>query len=52
MSEVPLELCLSRDKWSLFRQTSTDLHRGTSLVRKRTPLVPYRGPMPRVLGGS
>ena len=25
---------------------------GTSLVRKRTPLGPYRRPMPRVLGGS
>ena len=27
-------------------------HRGTSLKRKRTPLGPYRRPMPRVLGGS
>ena len=26
--------------------------RGTSLVRKRTPLGPYRKPMPRVLRGS
>jgi hypothetical protein len=26
--------------------------RGTSLVRERTPLGPYRGPLPRVLGGS
>ena len=25
---------------------------GTSLTRKRTPLGPYRRPMPRVLGGS
>ena len=25
-------------------------YRGTSLIRKRTPLVPYRRPMPRVLG--
>ena len=24
---------------------------GTSLIRKRTPLGPYRRPMPRVLGG-
>ena len=24
----------------------------TSLIRKRTPLGTYRGPMPRVLGGS
>jgi len=28
------------------------VYRGTSLKRKRTPLVPYRRPMPRVLGGS
>ena len=26
--------------------------RGTSLIRKRLSLGPYRGPMPRVLGGS
>ena len=28
------------------------IRRGTSLMRKRTPLGPYRVPMPRVLGGS
>ena len=27
------------------------MYRGTSLIRKRTPLGPYRRPMPRVLGG-
>ena len=27
-------------------------YRGTSLTRKRTPLGPYRKPMPRVLGVS
>ena len=27
-------------------------YRGTSLIRKRTPLGPYRRPMPRVLGWS
>jgi hypothetical protein len=27
-------------------------YRGTSLVRKRTPLGPYRRSIPRVLGGS
>jgi len=26
-------------------------YRGTSLIRKRTPLGPYRRRMPRVLGG-
>ena len=29
-----------------------ELYRGTSLIRKRTPLGPYRRPMPRVLGWS
>jgi hypothetical protein len=27
-------------------------YRGTSLMRKHTPLGPYRRPVPRVLGGS
>ena len=27
-------------------------YRGTSLIRKRTPIGPYHRPMPRVLGGS
>jgi len=27
-------------------------YRGTSLIRNRTPLGPYRRPMPRFLGGS
>jgi hypothetical protein len=28
------------------------MYRGTSLIRKRTPLGPYRRKIPRVLGGS
>jgi hypothetical protein len=28
------------------------VYRGTSPIRKRTPLGPYRRPMPRVVGGS
>ena len=32
--------------------TFTKTHRGTSLTRKRTPLGPYRRPVPRVLWGS
>ena len=28
------------------------VYRGTSLIRNRTPLGPYRRPMLRVLGGS
>ena len=27
-------------------------YRGTSLIRKRSPLGPYRRPMPKVFGGS
>jgi hypothetical protein len=27
-------------------------YRGTSFIRKRNPLRPYRRPLPRVLGGS
>ena len=30
---------------------SNSSYRGTSLIRKRTPLEPYRRPMPRVRGG-
>ena len=32
--------------------TALPHYRGTALTRKRTPLRPYRRPMPRVLGGS
>jgi len=28
------------------------MYRGTSLMRKCTPLGPYRRPMPRVIGGG
>ena len=28
------------------------VHKGISLIRKCTPLGPYRGPVPRVIGGS
>ena len=30
---------------------ASTLYRGISLIRKRTPLGPYRRPMPRVLRG-
>ena len=33
-------------------KTEKTVYRGNSLTRKRTPLGPYRRPMPRVLGGS
>ena len=50
-------------KGERFRMSAVPLYRGcgkaafttyrvTSLTRKRTPLGPYRRPMPRVLGGS
>ena len=35
-----------------FEVAGFEVYRGTMLKRKRTPLGPYRRPMPRVLGGS
>ena len=32
--------------------TAVSAYRGASLIRKCTPLGPYRRPMPRLLGGS
>ena len=50
MGEVPLyvdiHICAA------FTASRGDPYRGTSLIRKRNPLGPYRRPMPRVLGGS
>ena len=46
---------LKRFKPSIFarkRGEVTHEKKGTSLRRKRTPLGPYRRPMPRILGGS
>ena len=34
------------------RERDLSHYRGTSLVRKRTPLGPYRRPLPRFIGGS
>ena len=34
------------------REVPVQAYRGISFSRKRTPLGPYRRPMPRVLGGS
>ena len=42
----------SRTSVSLHVRTPTYLYIITSLVRKRTPLEPYRRPMPRLLWGS
>ena len=39
-------------RYSSLRLKHSQAYRGTSLTRKRTPLGPYRRPMPRVLGGS
>ena len=36
---------------TLLDSTATTLCRGLSLTRNRTPLGPYRRPMPMVLGG-
>jgi len=38
--------------WERSLQILQRADRGTSLLRKRTPLGPYRRPMPRVLGVS
>ena len=43
------ETCLMN---SVISKQRPCLYRGTSLTRKRTPLRPYRRPMPRVQGGS
>ena len=50
MSEVPLQCdgCAKTEP----RLGPHNLYTGTSLTRKRTPLGPYRRPMPRVLEGS
>ena len=37
--------------WFSFMNVLPQPYRGTSLIRKRTPLGPYRRPMLRVLGG-
>ena len=44
----------SANNEQLFRRWSCTVakHRGTSLIRTRNPLGPYRRPMPRALGGS
>ena len=51
MSEVPL---YSRGGGELPQRAGGRIppYRATSRTRKRTPLGPYRRPMPRVLGGS
>ena len=50
-----LSLCLARSRVLLGPSRFVDsqhIYRGTSLTRKRTPLGPFRRPMPRVLGKS
>ena len=42
----------STPKSEVFPVRELIIYRGTSLIRKRTPLGPYLRPMPRVLGGS
>ena len=51
MSEVPLQRAEAAIAWHA-NDAFSKPYRGTSLTRKRTPLGPYRRPMPRVLGGS
>ena len=52
MSEVPLyQSCCSARAGISLRARHLFPYRGTSLIRKRTPLAPYRRPMSRVIGG-
>ena len=53
-SEVPLYAAgATGGKWADSRiQEHPIQNKGTSFTRKRTPLGPYRGPIPRILGGS
>ena len=51
MSEVPLYLALHAAGDQGIFQSLKVHYRGTQLTRKRTPLGPYRRPMPRVIGG-
>ena len=48
----PVSTSLESQAALLSRPVHSVVYRGTSLTRKRTPLAPYRRPMPRVLGGS
>ena len=43
---------LSVQSCTIPQKLPSDPYRGFSLTRKRTPLEPYRMPMPRVLGGA
>ena len=48
MSEVPLQCDVLCERTTC----GGDKYRGTSLIRKRYPVGPYRRPGRRVLGGS
>jgi len=57
MSEVPCAPALKSQvmrfsKFKEHRKLRERSYRGKSLIRKRTPLRPYRRPMPRVVGRS
>ena len=45
-------LRVRNESWEGHASKEEMLYRGTSSIRKRTPLGPYRRPMPRVLGWS
>ena len=47
-SPAPSNTYILQQTWDGFHSP----YRGTSPIRKRTLLGPYRRPMPRVLGGS
>ena len=51
LSPIHFPLVPRKRGWR-FPSNEVPVHRGTSLTRKRSPLGPYRRPMPRVLWGS
>ena len=50
--EQEKECARARERTALRSAAETSDYRGTTLTRHRTPLGPYRGPMPRILGGA
>ena len=48
---MSLQQAYASEHRSTLRAIWSKLYKGTSLTIKRTPLGPYRRPVPRVLGG-
>ena len=52
LPSIPWSLGVLEVYYSSLERPFEIMYRGTSLIRKRLPLAPYRRPMPRNLGGS